>query len=325
MLRDQGLSLDDVPAAARLVRLRMASNLSVGGTMRNVTERVHADNQALAVRAAAVAGLDVAGIDFITPDITRSHHEVGGAICEINPTPGFTMGEPPGLLERLYFDGLFAPGDDGRVPTVVVLTQDPPEAWTPELLAALEGLLSARLAAAPSPVCAPGSVPVVGVTVPGQARVGTERLATGPQVVAADFARVLADPRVGAGLLALTAETVVQHGLPLDRCSVVLITDGGAARHLSGPAASRRQAVLRLLSRVAGAVVLAADDPHRAALVEGPTVHAVRGVATDGDDANGDSPRPPRAGEGLSADASASQAGVAISALLHATQRALAG
>ena len=49
----------------------------------------------MAMRAASAIGLDVAGVDFITPDVTRSYREVGGAICEINAAPGFRMHVAP--------------------------------------------------------------------------------------------------------------------------------------------------------------------------------------------------------------------------------------
>jgi cyanophycin synthetase len=80
ILHRQGLRLEDAPPAGAIVHLRHQSNLSTGGTMENVTAEVHPDNRHLAVRAAALAGLDVAGIDFITPDIARSYREAGGAI-----------------------------------------------------------------------------------------------------------------------------------------------------------------------------------------------------------------------------------------------------
>ena len=38
-----------------------------------------------------VVGLDVAGIDFITPDIARSAHDLGGAIIEVNQQPGLRV------------------------------------------------------------------------------------------------------------------------------------------------------------------------------------------------------------------------------------------
>ena len=45
----------------------------------------------MAERAVKAIGLDVGGVDFISPDITRSYQEVGGAIVEINAAPGFRM------------------------------------------------------------------------------------------------------------------------------------------------------------------------------------------------------------------------------------------
>ena len=53
-----------------------------------MTDTVHEDTRAMAVRAAAIIGLDVAGIDFLTSDIGRTFREVGGGICEVNCAPG---------------------------------------------------------------------------------------------------------------------------------------------------------------------------------------------------------------------------------------------
>jgi len=41
------------------------------------------------------SSIDVAGIDFLTPDIARSVKGVGGAICEVNAGPGFRMHTRP--------------------------------------------------------------------------------------------------------------------------------------------------------------------------------------------------------------------------------------
>ena len=42
-----------------------------------------------------VIGLDVAGIDFISPDIARSVREQAAAIVEVNAGPGFRMHPQP--------------------------------------------------------------------------------------------------------------------------------------------------------------------------------------------------------------------------------------
>ena len=60
-------------------------------------------------------GLDIAGIDFICPDITEPVRETGGAICEVNAAPGFrmhthpTIGEPQ-FIAKPVMDMLFPPG-----------------------------------------------------------------------------------------------------------------------------------------------------------------------------------------------------------------------
>ena len=77
------------------VFLRSTGNLSTGGTATDVTDLVHPDNIEMAVRAVKAIGLDVAGVDFLTTDVTESYKEIGGAICEVNAAPGFRMHMAP--------------------------------------------------------------------------------------------------------------------------------------------------------------------------------------------------------------------------------------
>lgn len=86
-----GLCLSSIPAAGRVVELRATANLSTGGTAADRTDIAHPDNIAIAEQAALVVGLDVAGIDLLSPDITRSVRETGGGIVEVNAAPGFRM------------------------------------------------------------------------------------------------------------------------------------------------------------------------------------------------------------------------------------------
>jgi cyanophycin synthetase len=105
--------------------LRSTGNLSTGGTAIDLTDVVHPDNREMATRAASAIGLDVAGIDFITPDISRSYREVGGAICEVNAAPGFRMhvapteGTPRDVAGPVI-DMLFPPGTPSRLPIVSI-------------------------------------------------------------------------------------------------------------------------------------------------------------------------------------------------------------
>lgn len=117
MLRHAGLNPDSIPAAGQFVRLRGASNVASGGVPRPVPlESVHPDNLLLAVRAARVFRLDVAGIDLLIPDIAVSWLESGALICEVNAQPQmFTTMHKPML-------GKVMDGGDGRLPSVLVLS-----------------------------------------------------------------------------------------------------------------------------------------------------------------------------------------------------------
>ena len=66
------MTLESVPEAGRFVQLKLTGNMSTGGTSIDRTDDIHPDNVEIARQAAMVVGLDVAGIDFITPDISRS-------------------------------------------------------------------------------------------------------------------------------------------------------------------------------------------------------------------------------------------------------------
>jgi len=107
LVQAQGYELDAVPKKGDRVKLALTGNMSTGGTSIDRTIEAHPDNVEIAEMAARVVGLDVAGIDFICPDITVPVRETGGAIVEVNAAlveqPG-TVNEGPyekGWLFRL--------------------------------------------------------------------------------------------------------------------------------------------------------------------------------------------------------------------------------
>jgi cyanophycin synthetase len=125
VLDRQGQSPGTVPRAGQRVLLRRTGNLSTGGTAIDVTDQVHPDNRDAAVRAARVLGLDVAGVDFLHPDITRSWREVGGGICELNAAPGLRMhlapteGQPRDVAGAVI-DHLYPPGAPATIPIAAI-------------------------------------------------------------------------------------------------------------------------------------------------------------------------------------------------------------
>ena len=58
----------------------------------DLTDVIHPDNREMAVRAALAVGLDVAGIDFITPDIARSSLVRQGNIAPLILVDGAVVG-----------------------------------------------------------------------------------------------------------------------------------------------------------------------------------------------------------------------------------------
>jgi cyanophycin synthetase len=125
LLADQGYKLGDVPPAGEMVKLTLTGNMSTGGISIDRTFEAHPENVEIAEEAARMVGLDIAGIDFICPDITEPVRETGGAICEVNAAPGFrmhthpTIGDPQ-FISKPVVDMLFPPGTPSRIPIVAV-------------------------------------------------------------------------------------------------------------------------------------------------------------------------------------------------------------
>jgi cyanophycin synthetase len=125
LVRSQGFDVDEVPPEGRRVLLAATANMSTGGISIDRTWEAHEDNIEIAEEAARVVGLDVAGIDFLAPDITLPVRETGGAIVEVNAAPGFRMHTNPTEGEAQYvakpvIDALFPPGTPSRIPIVAV-------------------------------------------------------------------------------------------------------------------------------------------------------------------------------------------------------------
>ena len=125
LVKKQGFALEDVPPKGEQVLLAATGNMSTGGISIDRTWDAHEDNVEIAEEAARVVGLDVAGIDFLAPDITEPVRETGGAIVEVNAAPGFRMhthpteGEPQ-YVAKPVVDGLFPPGSPSRIPILAV-------------------------------------------------------------------------------------------------------------------------------------------------------------------------------------------------------------
>ena len=114
-----GLTLESILAAGAWAWLRPIESTDWGGVDEDFSITLHPDNAAIAVQAAQLFGLDIAGVDIISPDITRPWHENGAIINEVNSSPLLGASQSsldalPALMARL------APGD-GRIPVEAVV------------------------------------------------------------------------------------------------------------------------------------------------------------------------------------------------------------
>lgn len=99
-LRKSGFSGSDTPADGEVIPLRRIESMALGGVSIDVTRDVHPDNIELAVLAARALGLEVAGIDLMTEDISVAWHQNGAIINEVNFAP--TLGTGPTSQPYLY-------------------------------------------------------------------------------------------------------------------------------------------------------------------------------------------------------------------------------
>ena len=118
MLTALGLSPDSVLPEDLFVPLRRRANVSTGGTTEDVLPVLHPENARLATFAAELLRLDIAGVDIISPDISRSWMENRAAICEVNSQPQISTEFVPDVYRDLL-QALFPQGP--RIPCLLLL------------------------------------------------------------------------------------------------------------------------------------------------------------------------------------------------------------
>jgi GNAT-family acetyltransferase (TIGR03103 family) len=102
VVAEAGWAMDDVPPAGEPIRVRRTANLHTGGTIEDVTDRLHPEIAAAAVRAARAIGIPVTGLDFLVPDLDGPEH----VFVEANERPGLANHEPQPTAAR-FVDLLF--------------------------------------------------------------------------------------------------------------------------------------------------------------------------------------------------------------------------
>lgn len=252
-LEQQGLSTDTVPEVGQKVTLRRNANLSTGGTSTDVTDRVAPENAQLAELAAAVIGLDIAGIDMLCLDISKPLQEQNGAIIEVNASPGLRMhlqpyhGRPRDvgtpIVEMLF------PHGTSRIPLTAITGTNGKTTVT--------RLISHIYETAHH---------VVGMTSTNGVYIDGRRVVAGDCAGPGSARMVLRDPRVEAAVLETARGGIISRGLAFDCCAVGVVTNvkrdhlGLAGIHTQEQLAQVKQVVVEAV-RPDGAAVLNAEDP----------------------------------------------------------------
>jgi cyanophycin synthetase len=255
LVRAQGLELDAVPESGVRVKLALTGNMSTGGTSIDRTLEAHPDNVEIAETAARVVGLDIAGIDFICPDIETPVRETGGAIVEVNAAPGFRMhthpteGEPQ-YVARPVMDSLFPPGTTSRIP-ILAVTGTNGKTTTVRMIAHILKLMGRRV----------GMTSTDGIVIDG--RLIKKGDMSGPK----SAQMVLQNPTVDTAVFEVARGGILREGLGYDRNDVAVVTNvtgdhlGLGGIESIGQLANVKGVVVEAVPR-SGTAVLNADDPH---------------------------------------------------------------
>ena len=253
-LAAQGWSQRHVPAEGERIFLRATANLSTGGTSIDRTDEMHPDNVTACEMAAGVVGLDIAGIDVLSPDITVPFRENGAVIIEVNAAPGLRMHThptegPPRNVGAPIIEMLYPPGQPYTIP-VIAITGTNGKTTTTRLTAHLFRQTGKTV----------GFTTTDGVYL--QNRLVMEGDMTGP--FSANI--ILSNPTVEVAVLETARGGIIRAGLGFDECDVGVVLNI-SADHLGLRGINTLEQLAEVKSVVPAVVkreghaVLNADDP----------------------------------------------------------------
>lgn len=254
VLKKQGFDMDTKLKEGQVAYLRATANLSTGGIAIDRTDDIHPENIWIAERVAKIIGLDIAGIDVVTPDITKPLREVDGVIVEVNAAPGFRMHVAPsvGLPRNVaapVFDMLFPNGKSSRIP-ILAVTGTNGKTTTTRLLAHIFRQTGK----------------VVGYTSTDGIYLGEYMVEKGDNTGPLSAAVILKDPTVEVAVLECARGGILRSGLAFDRCDVGVVLNV-AEDHLGLGDIDTIEQMAKVKGVIAesvsadGYAVLNADDP----------------------------------------------------------------
>ncbi|MGB5793645.1 AMP-binding protein [Poseidonibacter sp.] len=119
VLKQNGFNLTSIPKKEVFIPLREIETTEDGGIDEDVTSIIHKDNIDIAIQAANLFELDVAGVDIITEDISKPWHKTETIINEVNYAPALGAGEISKKSLGQYLDNYIS--DEGRIPIEIFI------------------------------------------------------------------------------------------------------------------------------------------------------------------------------------------------------------
>lgn len=101
-IRNMGYSLDDILKEGENLPVRKTANLHTGGSIHDVTEKLHPELADAAIKAARVLEIPVVGLDMIVESVELPRY----AFIEANERPGLANHEPQPTAQK-FIDFLF--------------------------------------------------------------------------------------------------------------------------------------------------------------------------------------------------------------------------
>ncbi|WNQ13427.1 cyanophycin synthetase [Paenibacillus aurantius] len=254
-LAKNGLSLEAVPRKGEEIEVLGNANLSTGGKAIDVTDTVHADYRSMAIRAAGAVGLDIAGIDIISPDVTVPFNPDKAVILEVNAAPGIRMHHYPSEgksrdVGGAIMDYLFPSREEATIP-VVAVTGTNGKTTTSRLVAHLLKKEGRR----------------IGLTNSDGVWVDDQVLDTGDCSGPGSARRILTHPEVDLAVLETARGGMLREGLAFRYCDVGIVTNV-SEDHLGLDGVETMDDLRKLKQLVAevvlpeGTCILNADDEH---------------------------------------------------------------
>ena len=261
VLEKQGYELKTVLPQGKTAYLRATANLSTGGIAIDRTDEIHPENVWLAERVAKIIGLDIAGIDVVTLDITKPLRESNGVIVEVNAAPGFRMHAAPSIglprnVGAAVLDMLFPHNTPSRIP-IIAITGTNGKTTTTRMTAHIYRQTGK----------------VVGYTSTDGVYIGEYLAEKGDNTGPYSAAMILKDPTVEVAVLESARGGILRSGLAFDRCDIGIVLNV-AADHLGLGDINTIEQMARVKSVVAetvkpdGYAILNADDPLVAAMAQ---------------------------------------------------------